>query len=359
MSPRLEGLIVEDLSKSFGATRVLHGVSLAVPKGQFHTLLGPSGSGKTTLLRLVAGFAAADGGRVTLAAREITQMPPEQRNIGVVFQNYALFPHMTVFDNVAFGLRMRKLPRAERAERVAEILRLVRMTGFEHRKPAALSGGQQQRVALARALVIRPALLLLDEPLSALDRKVRQEVREELKRIQAETRVTTVMVTHDQEEALYLADRVVVLDGGTIRQSGAPAAIYRRPVDDFVAGFLGAVNLLPVTVAAGRLCLAGREIAPPPGLACVTDGAFHLALRPEEITAARGEGPRPADAEAGRLLAAEYGGPVVTLRAECAGQTVSILALSPDILAAGLTEPGMPLWLSFRGGQLLPREARA
>ena len=188
MSEPADGLRIAAVRKNFGATEVLKDITLHVPQGEFHTLLGPSGSGKTTLLKVVAGFTPADHGEVALAGRRITDEPPEQRNIGVVFQHYALFPHMTVVENVAFGLKMRRAPRPERRERVAEVLRLVRLTGFDHRHPAALSGGQQQRVALARALVIRPELLLLDEPLSALDRKVRQEVREELKRIQAETR---------------------------------------------------------------------------------------------------------------------------------------------------------------------------
>ncbi|GAB0118010.1 ABC transporter ATP-binding protein [Acidisoma sp. 7E03] len=353
-------LTIEAVGKAYGPTTVLRDVSLAVPGGAFHTLLGPSGSGKTTLLKLVAGFTACDRGRVLLGGRDITMMAPEHRNIGVVFQNYALFPHMTVVQNIAFGLKMRGVAQPERAARVAEVLRLVRMQGFEQRKPAALSGGQQQRVALARALVIRPALLLLDEPLSALDRKVRQEVREELKRIQAETQVTTVMVTHDQEEALYLADRVVVLEGGVIRQEGPPAAIYRQPIDEFVAGFLGAVNLLPVTVEAGALRL-GRDVIPaPPGLALPSTGAFHLAVRPEEIAVQSAQGVRPADALEARLTACDFGGPVVTLHAALGGEQVQVLALSPDILAAGLTEPGQPLWLRFRAGQLLPvGESRA
>jgi len=349
-----EGLSVAGVGKSFGAVEVLKAVSLNVPRGEFHTLLGPSGSGKTTLLKVIAGFTPADAGHVTLAGQDITNTPPEHRNIGVVFQNYALFPHMTVAQNVAFGLRMRGVGKAERAERVEAVLRLVRMTGFGHRRPAALSGGQQQRVALARALVIRPALLLLDEPLSALDRKVRQEVREELKRIQAETHVTTVMVTHDQEEALFLADRVVVLEGGAIRQQGAPAAIYRNPADEFVAGFLGIINLLPVVLEHGKLRLGESVIAPPQGLVLpAAGGSFNLAVRPEEFfVVSAGEGD-PSDVLKGQLIVAEFGGPVVTLKVSLAGQVISILALSPDILDAGLTEPGMPLWLRIRAGQLL------
>jgi ABC-type Fe3+/spermidine/putrescine transport system ATPase subunit len=355
-----DGLHVRAVGKAFGAAQVLRDVSLSVPRGEFHTLLGPSGSGKTTLLKIIAGFTPADGGAVTLSGTVITHTLPEHRNIGVVFQNYALFPHMTVAENIAFGLKMRGIPRAEREARVAEVLRLVRMTGFGHRRPAMLSGGQQQRVALARALVIRPQLLLLDEPLSALDRKVRQEVREELKRIQAETGVTTVMVTHDQEEALFLADRVLVLEAGTVRQAGAPTEVYADPADEFVAGFLGAINLLDVTVEAGGLRIGTQAFAPPPEVAAAIGaasprGRLHLAVRPEEMTVEPATGTAaPPGAIGGRLIATEFGGPVVTVRTEVEGQPVSVLALSPDILAAGPWVPGMPVWLRIRHGRLLP-----
>ena len=357
MSAQESGLTITTVGKDFGPVQVLRDVSLSVPRGEFHTLLGPSGSGKTTLLKIVAGFTPADRGTVTLAGRAITDMPPEHRNIGVVFQHYALFPHMSVAENIGFGLKMRGVAKAERAARVEEVLRLVRMTGFGQRKPAALSGGQQQRVALARALVIKPQLLLLDEPLSALDRKVRQEVREELKRIQAETGVTTVMVTHDQEEALFLADRVLVLEGGALRQQGAPTDIYSNPVDDFVAGFLGAINVLRVTADGQTLAIGAQRFAPPPdvtaALAKAASGtALQLAVRPEQFLVLPGEA--AAGQLAGQLIATEFGGPVVTLRVDIEGQAVSVLALSPDILAAGPWRPGMPVALSLRGGKLLP-----
>ncbi|MBW4022690.1 MAG: ABC transporter ATP-binding protein [Proteobacteria bacterium] len=353
------GLLIAGIHKSFGAVPVLRDVTLAVPSGEFHTLLGPSGSGKTTLLRIVAGFTPADAGQVTLAGADITDTLPEHRNIGVVFQNYALFPHMTVSENIAFGLRMRGIARPERAERVEAVLRLVRMTGLGHRRPANLSGGQQQRVALARALVIKPQLLLLDEPLSALDRKVRQEVREELKRIQAETGVTTVMVTHDQEEALFLADRVLVLEAGAVRQAGAPAEIYRNPADAFVAGFLGAINRLDAVVEEGGRIRVGKQTMTPAGeLASVLAGAGRLgpvalAVRPEQMTVTPGYGQRPADALGGWLIAAEFGGPVVTVRVEVEGQALAILCLSPDILASGPWTPGMPVWVRIREARLL------
>ena len=358
MSEDENGLLVSMVAKTFGAVQVLRDVSLHVPRGEFHTLLGPSGSGKTTLLKIVAGFSPADAGAVVLSGRDITDTLPEHRNIGVVFQNYALFPHMTVTENIAFGLKMRGVAKPEREQRVQEVLRLVRMTGFGHRRPAMLSGGQQQRVALARALVIEPELLLLDEPLSALDRKVRQEVREELKRIQAETGVTTVMVTHDQEEALFLADRVLVLEAGVVRQAGAPADIYRNPVDEFVAGFLGVINLLSISIE-GQALRIGKQIFMPSAdlvamIASGRAGAHQLAVRPEQMTVAPAFGETPPDALRGSLIATEFGGPVVTVRVEVEGQFVSVLALSPDILATGPWTSGMPVWLRIRQGRLLP-----
>ncbi|WP_419758701.1 ABC transporter ATP-binding protein [Acidisoma sp.] len=358
MSPNDAGLLVSMVAKGFGTVQVLRDVSLHVPRGEFHTLLGPSGSGKTTLLKIVAGFTPADRGAVMISGNDITDSLPEHRNIGVVFQNYALFPHMTVAENIAFGLKMRGVAKPKREQRVQEVLRLVRMTGFGQRRPSMLSGGQQQRVALARALVIEPELLLLDEPLSALDRRVRQEVREELKRIQAETGVTTVMVTHDQEEALFLADRVLVLEAGVVRQAGAPADIYRNPVDEFVAGFLGAINLLSVTFEGAAARIGGQVFLPPPELADTIaagcKGPQTLAVRPEQMTVVPADGEKPPDAIAAWLIATEFGGPVVTIRVEVEGQPVSVLALSPDILAAGPWTAGKPVWLRIRQARLLP-----
>jgi len=358
------GLHVIDVHKGYGQTAVLKGITLHVPHNAFHLLLGPSGSGKTTLLRIIAGFTPADSGRVTLAGRDITAMLPERRNIGVVFQNYALFPHMSVAQNIGFGLRMRGMARAEREQRIRDVLALVRMGGFAQRMPAALSGGQQQRVALARALVIEPELLLLDEPLSALDRKIRQEVREELKRIQAETRVTTVMVTHDQEEALFLADRVLVLEAGVIRQQGAPAEIYQQPADEFVAGFLGPLNVVPAAIerqADGvMLRVGGQHLAPTSALrdaiaAAGLSGPVRLAARPEQLavtlaTAAA----RPPDALAGRLLGVDFAGAVVIIHVEVEAHRLAILALSPDVIAGGPWEPGRAVWVRIRQGRVLP-----
>jgi spermidine/putrescine ABC transporter ATP-binding subunit len=231
------------VSKHFHEVRAVDDISLTVRPGEFLSLLGPSGCGKTTTLRLIAGFEQADGGRILIADDDVTSYPAYRRNIGMVFQNYALFPHMTVRDNVGFGLRMRRVTTGEIGARVKRVLDLVRLSGLDHRYPRQLSGGQQQRVALARALVIEPQVLLLDEPLSNLDAKLREEMRVELKQIQQQVGITTVFVTHDQEEALTLSDQVVVMNQGRIVQQGAPAEIYERPAHSFVAGFIGQANL--------------------------------------------------------------------------------------------------------------------
>ena len=239
---------VRGVSKRYDDLWAARRVSFTVPAGSFTSLLGPSGCGKTTTLRLIAGFAAPDEGEVRIGGQAIDALPPWRRNLGVVFQNYALFPFMTVEDNVAFGLRRRKIAGGEIATRVAEALDLVGLPQLERRYPRQLSGGQQQRVALARALVIRPEVLLLDEPLSNLDAKLRAEMRFELKRIQRETGVTSIFVTHDQEEALTLSDQIVVMSRGNVRIVGAPRAIWESPKSAFVADFLGVENLIPARI---------------------------------------------------------------------------------------------------------------
>ncbi len=232
------------LSKRYGDVAAVDGVSLEIARGEFFTMLGPSGSGKTTTLRLIAGFEQADAGRVELGGEDVTGRQPYARDVNTVFQDYALFPHMTVAANVEYGLRIRRVARAERARRAAEALAMVRLEGLGARKPGQLSGGQRQRVALARAIVNRPRVLLLDEPLGALDLKLRQEMQSELKRIQREVGITFVYVTHDQEEALTMSDRLAVFNAGRIEQVGAPADVYERPANEFVAGFVGTSNVV-------------------------------------------------------------------------------------------------------------------
>jgi spermidine/putrescine ABC transporter ATP-binding subunit len=232
------------VTKRFGEAVALREVSLSVRSGEFMTLLGPSGCGKTTLLNLAAGFFSPDGGEITIDGERVNDVPTYKREIGMMFQNYALFPHMTVADNIAYGLKVRHIPRHERDRRVAEALALVRLTGLHDRKPRQLSGGQQQRVALARALVINPSVLLLDEQFSALDKNLRASMQVELREIQRKLQVTTIFVTHDQGEALSLSDRLAVMSEGRIRQLGTPEEIYRRPCDRFVASFVGDANVL-------------------------------------------------------------------------------------------------------------------
>jgi putative spermidine/putrescine transport system ATP-binding protein len=235
---------LDSVRKTFGDVVAVDGVDLEIPAGEFFTLLGPSGSGKTTTLRIVAGFEHPDDGRVFLRGRDVTKLPPYDRDVNTVFQDYALFPHMTVAENVEYGLRIRKVAKRERRSRVDEALAMVRLPAFGGRKPSQLSGGQRQRVALARAIVNRPQVLLLDEPLGALDLKLRQEMQTELKRIQQEVGITFVYVTHDQEEALTMSDRIAVFNDGRIEQVGPPAELYERPATEFVAGFVGVSNVL-------------------------------------------------------------------------------------------------------------------
>jgi putative spermidine/putrescine transport system ATP-binding protein len=235
---------VTGLRKRYGDVVAVDGVDVEIGRGEFFTMLGPSGSGKTTTLRVIAGFERPDEGTVELRGRDVSALPPYERDVNTVFQDYALFPHMTVQENVEYGLRVKKVPRAERRRRAEEALELVRLRGYGSRKPSQLSGGQRQRVALARALVNRPQALLLDEPLGALDLKLRQELQIELKRIQQELGITFVYVTHDQEEALTMSDRVAVFNHGRIEQVGSPAEVYERPASEFIAGFVGVSNVL-------------------------------------------------------------------------------------------------------------------
>ncbi len=280
------------VSKSFGKVTAVDSVSLTVEKGEFVALLGPSGCGKTTLLRLVAGYETTTSGDIFVQGKRINHLPPNRRNVGMVFQHYALFPHKRVFENVAFGLRMRKVPKASIRERVQKILRLTRCDGLEHRYPGELSGGQQQRVALARALVIEPDVLALDEPLGALDKKLREDLQVELKNLHQTLKTTTIFVTHDQEEALGLADRVAVMHQGRLQQLGSPREIYESPQNQFVADFIGTTNFFR-----GRVESAAGEdqiIVGSDGLRLTAiAGTSHpgdqvsLAVRPEKIALTR------------------------------------------------------------------------
>jgi len=258
------------LRKNYGRVVALDGVDITIERGEFFTLLGPSGSGKTTLLRLIAGFERPDAGVIELGGRDISRVPPYSRDVNTVFQDYALFPHMTVAENVQYGLRVRRVPKAERRERATRALEMVRLGGLGERKPTQLSGGQRQRVALARAIVNEPQVLLLDEPLGALDFKLRQEMQIELQHVQREVGITFVYVTHDQEEALAMSDRIAVLSNGKIDQVGTPLEVYERPRTDFVAGFIGISNVIErdgrhMTIRPEKIRLLAAGEDPPPG----------------------------------------------------------------------------------------------
>lgn len=284
---------IAGLTKRFDETVAVDNVSLAVAAGEMFFLLGPSGCGKTTLLRMIAGFNEPSAGAIRFGERDVTRLSPEKRNAGMVFQSYALWPHMTVEENVEFGLKARKTPRDERKRRVAEALDLVRMGPLARRKPGQLSGGQQQRVALARALVVRPDVLLLDEPLSNLDAKLRGEMREEIRRVCRAVGITTVYVTHDQKEALSLADRMAVMSAGSVLQIGPPREMYERPRTKFVAEFLGPANLLPATIrdGSGGGCVAetpaGALRATPTPTGDRPNGASLVMIRPESFRIGR------------------------------------------------------------------------
>jgi putative spermidine/putrescine transport system ATP-binding protein len=276
-------LELDGLDKAFGSTRAVRQVSLSAGAGEFIALLGPSGCGKTTIMRMIAGIVSPDSGSIRLAGRDLAGLPPERRGIGLVFQSYALFPHMSVAGNVGFGLKMRAIPRAERDRRVAAALALVDLADLGARLPKALSGGQQQRVALARAIAIEPELLLLDEPLSNLDAKLREQLRGELKRLQRRLGVTAIHVTHDQSEALALADRIVVMNRGRIVESGTPTDLYRRPRHRFTAEFLGVTNLLPAVVANGSAKLGDGTTVSVPGIDAARPSAVCVTIRPEDL----------------------------------------------------------------------------
>ncbi len=283
------GLEITDLSKQLGGNTVVKGISLSARQGELVCLLGPSGCGKTTTLRMIGGFLKPDGGRIAIAGRDVTDLPPERRPTAMVFQNYALWPHMSVYKNIAYGLRLRKMHKRDIDERVDAVLKMVNLAHLRNRSPVALSGGEQQRVALARAVVLEPSLLLLDEPLSNLDAKLRVGVREEIREIQQRLQITTVFVTHDQDEALSIADRIAVMSSGNIEQCADPDELYRRPECRFVASFIGTMNLFDGRVASGGVVIDPGEVFVPCEDGVLSDlpdeegTRWEIAVRPEDV----------------------------------------------------------------------------
>ncbi len=347
-------LLLDGICKSFGSTVALHPLTLSIEPGSLVALLGPSGCGKTTTLRIIAGFEYADSGRVLIGGRDISGLPPNRRHLGMVFQNYSLFPHMSVADNVAFGLRMARCPKAEMAGKVTKALEMVRLAGFEQRFPNQLSGGQQQRVALARSLITEPAVLLLDEPLGALDKNLRESMQFELSQLQRSLGITTLLVTHDQEEALTMSDAVAVLHEGRLLQWGAPADVYDRPNSRFVAEFLGTSNIFAATtlgVSGG--CLSARTdtgtllevmvtTTSPPGT------PITVAVRPEKLWL-QTQPTEGANTFAGRIVGHVFRGTHHALQVALAsnGQPVFVYLAPRDLQGMDISV-GNDVWLSWR-----------
>jgi len=351
----------EAVEKAYGDFVAVRGVGLHVRPGEFLTLLGPSGCGKTTCLRLVAGFIAPSRGRILMGGRDVTALPPHRRNTGMVFQSYALFPHRTVAENIAFGLEVRRLSRTERDARVADALRLVRLERLVDSYPAQLSGGQRQRVALARAVVIKPDVLLLDEPLTALDRKLREETRVELVRIQERVGITFLMVTHDQEEAMSMATRVAVMNQGRIAQIGAPRDVYESPANRFVADFLGAVNLFDGVVVAQNgavVRIDSSEAGAPLAVAqkATPGSTVAVAVRPEKIALGLSPPEGAATVLAGTVESVSYRGEASTYRVALSTGKLVRVTLANKAREAGEFRAGARVFLSWRADAALVLE---
>ena len=352
-------LEIGNVRKEYAGNPVVHGFSLNIARGEFVSFLGPSGCGKTTTLRMVAGFEEPSSGTIRIDGRDVTNLRPNQRNVGMVFQAYALFPNLTVADNIAFGLKVKRRPAEEIKARVAEMLAMIKLPQLGNRYPYQLSGGQQQRVALARAIAVKPKVLLLDEPLSALDAKIRVSLREEIRALQRDLGITTIYVTHDQEEALSMSDRIVVMNEGRIEQIGSPFEIYNYPRTRFVASFVGTLNILEgriVDPAGGRISIDGQEIRAARG---VSDGSAgdvrSVALRPEAITLSGSEASR--NRIKGTIDEVNFLGAVVRIRVQVAQNMVSL-----DTFNSPSTPPpkrGEEVTLSFLPEDVLMLETSA
>jgi iron(III) transport system ATP-binding protein len=351
---------IDNVQKAFGKVMAVDHLNLEIKDGEFFTFLGPSGCGKTTTLRMIAGFYYPTKGVVRFGDKDMTRVPPEKRNTGMVFQNYALFPHMTVFENVAFGLRVRKVASDELKKRVGDVLRKVRLSQYADRQVSQLSGGQQQRVALARALVIEPEILLLDEPLSNLDAKLRDEMRSEILRLQQEYKITTIYVTHDQAEALSMSDRIAVFNFGVCQQIGTPSEIYNEPANDFVAGFIGEINLLPIVIDKidQTLVYVSTQNGSDTKKLVVHNTPFHynsknqgelvLSIRPESIKISETllEG---ANVFKGRMEAVEFFGSIVNVTVSVEGLVLQVHLLN-DVKTK--LKPGLEVWVDLPEDQI-------
>lgn len=346
---------IENVEKSFGQVKAVDGVSLTIAQGEFFALLGSSGCGKTTLMRMIAGFGRPDRGRILLEGRDLIGVPPHRRPVNMMFQSYALFPHLSVFDNVAFGLREDGVAKAEIFDRVVDALRLVQMQAYAKRKPHALSGGQKQRVALARAVVKRPKLLLLDEPLAALDRRLREETQEELKRLQQNLGIAFLVVTHDQDEAMMMADRIAVMDQGRVLQIGTPTDLYERPQNQAVARFIGDANVFTPDIRArldDRVLMSMGEATLE--IPHCPRGAFALGLRPEKIRVVERHVAMPGmmslDATIEHVL---YRGDVTDLRVKTVGPSLRVSVLNASRHPALALSAGETIRIAFSADDVM------
>ncbi len=339
-------IAIRQIAKSYGPVRALDNVDLDISSGEFLTLLGPSGSGKTTLLMVLAGFTRPDQGSLKFGDTEVIRTAPHKRDVGMVFQSYALFPHMDVAANIAFPLKLRGVPKAETAARVARALEMVQLAGYGDRRIAALSGGQRQRVALARAIVFEPRILLMDEPLSALDKQLREHMQIELRRLHEALGITTVYVTHDQREALTMSDRIAVINHGRVMQLGTPRQIYERPANRFVAEFIGESTFLPVQPSAAGYSYAGQALHLPPDMPA---GRHHLLmLRPERLRLLAGETPERCNVLAGTVQHLIYQGDSVLVQVALAdGTPVAVRAAATSLALAALPAPGAAVRLAL------------
>lgn len=352
-------LSIERLTKTFGSHTTVKGVDFAVERGEFITLLGPSGCGKTTILRMVAGFETPTSGVIRIDGKDVTALKPNQRHIGMVFQAYALFPNMSVADNIAFGLKVAKKPSGEIAGRIKEMLDLIKLPHLADRYPYQLSGGQQQRVALARALAVKPQILLLDEPLSALDAKIRVSLRDEIRALQRQLGITTIFVTHDQEEALSMSDRICVMNDGNIEQLGTPFEIYNYPTTRFVASFVGTLNILNAKVsdaATGRISIDDQEVVTARGMNGHSTGdALAVALRPEALSIGRANG--SSNNLDGTIDEVHFLGSVVRIRVRFKDSAISLDTFNKPNLAP--PERGQPVTVSFGRDDILVLDGAA
>jgi sulfate transport system ATP-binding protein len=349
-------IILSNVNKLYGQQAVVRDISLEIENGELFVLLGPSGSGKSTLLRMIAGLTSLDSGRIELHGRDVTNLPPQKRGTGFVFQNYSLFQHMTAAQNIAFGLEIQKVPRPEREQRVRELLTLIEMADLGNRLPAQLSGGQQQRVAVARALAQNPDVLLLDEPFGALDVKIRGQLRQNLRNIQKRLNVTTILVTHDQDEAFELADRIGVIEGGQLLEVGTPDQLYRKPNHRFTATFLGNTNLLPAHRNGNAIHLGDLHLPAPSHTEHLTGQQVEMMLRPESVEVALSpEGLSGHFLGRGTITSIAFAGALERLTIELSSWESPIQAwISPDLARQLGIRPGNQVYVGVRDFHLIP-----